>query len=236
MSGDLGGHQSTLAKLELAERTLARTWLFLERGDGSLVADMDGSAADVAVAMRVVEAQEAERARLAQEIHDGPAQALTNAIFQADYVERVGETDPAAMLAELRTLRDLLRRELANVRGFIIQLRPPLLDELGLEGAIEEAVGPRAVAHRPRDHDRPARHRPTCSMTDQRTVALRIAQEALQNVRKHAAASTVVVARSGRTMTGSSRSATMVADSMSARWPRVAAGTSDCSSCASERS
>lgn len=193
MSGDLGGHQSTLAKLEIAERTLARTWLFIERGDGSLVADMDGSAADVAVAMRVVEAQESERARLAQEVHDGPAQALTNAIFQADYVERVGETDPAAMLPELRTLRDLLRRELANVRGFIVQLRPALLDELGLEGAIEEAV----------DHVR--------SLTDlairtdlaapadvldvrQRTVALRIAQEALQNVRKHASAATVVVA------------------------------------------
>ena len=52
--------------------------------------------------MRIVEAQEAERARLALEIHDGPAQALSNAIFQADYTERVAETDPAAATAELR--------------------------------------------------------------------------------------------------------------------------------------
>jgi two-component system sensor histidine kinase DegS len=193
MSGDIGQHQSTLAKLEIAERTLSRTWLFLERGDGSLIADMDSSAADVAVAMRIVEAQEAERSRLAQDVHDGPAQALTNAIFQADYVERVGETDLAAMLPELRTLRDLLRRELTNVRGFIVQLRPAVLDELGFDGAIADAaehlrtltdLNIRLDLAASADHldDR------------QRTVALRIAQEALQNVRKHAGAATVVVA------------------------------------------
>jgi two-component system sensor histidine kinase DegS len=193
LGGDLGAHQSILAKLEIAERSLARTWLFIERGDTSLVGDMDHSEADVALGMRIVEAQEAERTRLAQEVHDGPAQALTNAIFQADYAERVGDEDAAGMLAELRTLRDLLRRELANVRGFIVQLRPPILDEQGLENAIAEAA----------EHLR--------SMTDvvvrtdlaapadeldvhQRTVALRIAQEALQNVRKHANAASVVVA------------------------------------------
>jgi len=87
--------------------------------------------------MRIIEAQEAERARIAQEIHDGPAQALANAIFQANFIERVGASDPAD---EVRTLREMLRRELANVRDSINQLRPPLLDELGLEGAIEDAV------------------------------------------------------------------------------------------------
>ena len=72
--------------------------------------------------------------RLAQEIHDGPAQALSNAIFQAEYIERVAPTDPTTAAAEMRTLRELLRRELANVRDFISQLRPPVLDELGLDG------------------------------------------------------------------------------------------------------
>ena len=43
------------------------------------------------LAMRVLEAQEAQRRRLAQEIHDGPAQALSNAIFQVEYIERVIE-------------------------------------------------------------------------------------------------------------------------------------------------
>jgi two-component system sensor histidine kinase DegS len=189
----LGEHQSTLAKLELADRTLSRTWLFLERGDGSLVADGNSSADDGAVAMRIVEAQEAERSRLAQEIHDGPAQALANAIFQADYIERIAGSDPGAMLGEVRALRDLLRRDLSYVRSFINQLRPPLLDELGLIGAIDEAVD-----HLRTLSDLTITTDLTASTDDlddgQLTVALRVAQEALQNVRKHAGATTVAIA------------------------------------------
>ena len=65
--------------------------------------------------MRIVEAQEAERVRLAQEVHDGPAQALSNAIFQVEYIDRVIESDPPLARAELRFLRELLRRELGDV-------------------------------------------------------------------------------------------------------------------------
>ncbi len=188
----LEDHRSALAKLELAERTLQRTWLFLEHGDSTLVAPDDSPGANGDVAMRIVEAQEAERARLAQEIHDGPAQAFTNAIFQAEYAERISATDPAATTAEIRALRDVLRRELTNLRGFIGQLRPPLLDELGLDGAIEEAADNlRATSDLTVTTDLRA---PNDSLGDnQQTVALRVTQEALQNVRKHAAASTVVV-------------------------------------------
>ena len=80
-TSELGERQAELARLELAVRGLERTWLFLERGDASLLADM--AAPDLAddLQMRIVEAREAERTRLAQEIHDGPAQALANAIF-----------------------------------------------------------------------------------------------------------------------------------------------------------
>jgi len=182
-------HRSALARFELAEQTLSRTWLFLERGDGTLVVPAD---ADGDVAMRIVEAQEAERARLAQEIHDGPAQALSKAIFQADYAERVSATDPAATSAEIGILRDLLRRELDYLRGFISQLRPPLLDQLGLDGAIDEAAADlRATTALQVTTDLRA---PNDALGEhQQTVALRVTQEALQNVRKHAAASTVVV-------------------------------------------
>jgi two-component system sensor histidine kinase DegS len=192
LTEELEGHRSALVRLELAERTMSRTWLFLERGDTTLVAAGDAPDAGGDIAMRIVEAQEAERARLAQEIHDGPAQALSKAIFQADYAERVSATDLAAAAVEIGLLRDLLRRELDNVRGFISQLRPPLLDELGLDGAIEEAVADlRATTGLQVTTGLRA---PTDALDDhQQTVALRVTQEALQNVRKHAAASTVVV-------------------------------------------
>ena len=188
---ELGGQRSTLAKLDVAERTLSRTWLFLERGDASLVTETSDGVADDDLAMRIVEAQEAERTRLAQEIHDGPAQALTNAIFQAEFIERVAETDPAMAAAEIKMLRDLLRRELANVRDFINQLRPPLLDELGLDGALDETAD---RLRSPGVTITTQLAAPADQLDDrQRTVVLRVTQEALQNVRKHAEASMVVV-------------------------------------------
>src|SRR5207344_990795 len=136
----LGGHQSELAKLELAQSTLERTWLFMERGDVSLVTEAGGPMTAGDIQMRIVQAQEAERSRLAQEIHDGPAKALSNTIFQVEYIERVIESDPLLARTELRFLRELLRRELGDVRSFISQLRPPLLDQLGLDGAINDTV------------------------------------------------------------------------------------------------
>ena len=226
--------QTELAKLELAERNLERTWLFLERGDASLVTEAAAPATAGDVQMRIVEAQEAERSRLAQEVHDGPAQALSNAIFQVEYIERVIETDPRLARTELRFLRELLRRELGDVRAFISQLRPPVLDELGLDGAIADAVEHMRPLTGLDDHDGPGAPRPTGSTDAQQTVVLRVVQEALQNVRKHARGDHGHGrdARSTAT-TGSSRSATTGEGSTSARSPRVAAATSGCSSCAS---
>ena len=192
LSVDLGDRQAELAKLELAERTLERTWLFLERGDVSLLTEVGGPATAGDLQMRIVEAQEAERSRLAQEIHDGPAQAVSNAIFQVEYIERIIESDPLLARTELRLLRELLRRELGDVRAFISQLRPPMLDQLGLDGAIVETVQhTSALIGQDIATDLTA---PASSLTDgQRTAVLRVAQEALQNVRKHAEATTVSV-------------------------------------------
>jgi two-component system sensor histidine kinase DegS len=190
--GDLRSHESELSRMELAIRHLESTWLFLERGDSSLIADSTpGTTTDVQ--MRIVEAQEAERARLAQEVHDGPAQALSNAIFQVEFVDRVFESDRPLARAELRLLSELLRRELGDVRSFISQLRPPVLVELGLNGSIAETAATHAALS-----GLPIRTELDAA-TDglpesAQTVALRIVQEALQNVRKHANASAVVVA------------------------------------------
>jgi two-component system, NarL family, sensor histidine kinase DegS len=191
----LGGHQSELAKLELAQSTLERTWLFMERGDVSLVTEAGGPMTAGDIQMRIVQAQEAERSRLAQEIHDGPAQMLGNAIFQIEYVERVLPTDPGTAAVELATLREMLRRELGTLRAFISLLRPPLLDELGLEGAIMDTIEHMsAMTGLVIATDLAA---PSAALDDRaRTVALRVAQEALQNVRKHASARNVSVSTS----------------------------------------
>jgi len=178
------GRQADLARLELAAAHLERTRHFLDDGDDSPVPDFDPELpGDVQV--RVVEAQEAERQRLAQEVHDGPAQALTNAIFQVEYIERLQERDPTAARGEMRFLRDRLRRELADVRTFITQLRPPLLDEIGLYGAIRDQADGLADATGAEVEAQLAAP-PEALGDTQQTVILRIVQEALQNVRRHA--------------------------------------------------
>jgi signal transduction histidine kinase len=188
----VGQREAELSRMELAIRNLENTWLFLERGDASLVSGgAPGMGADVQ--MRIVEAQEAERARLAQEIHDGPAQALSNAIFQVEFIERVFESDPRLARTEMRFLRELLRRELGDVRSFIGHLRPPVLVELGLDGSIVDTVTTQAALSGLRiATDLRA---PSGRLTEAaQTVVLRVVQEALQNVRKHAGANEAVVA------------------------------------------
>lgn len=193
VESDLGRHRAELSRLELALDNLETTWLFLARNDGSLVMDPSSPTTAAALQMRIVEAQEAERSRLAQEIHDGPAQALSNAIFQVQYVERVLEQDVGLARSELRYMGELLHRELSDVRSYISQLRPPLLDQLGLEGAIRDTV----------EHIRAQSGLEiSCDLTGsaehlgpaEQTVVLRVAQEALQNVRKHALAAHAWVA------------------------------------------
>ncbi len=187
-----GQHQAELNRLEVALKSLERTWLFLGRDDVTLINDSTAVGSPIELNMRIVEAQESERLRLVREVHDGPAQALSNAIFQIDYVERVIVEDPLAAQRELELLGERLRRELGDVRGFMSQLRPPLLAELGLDGSIIDAIeafttvtGTQVVTSVQADGSQ---------LTESaQTVVLRIVQEALQNVRKHAAASTASV-------------------------------------------
>ena len=193
LEADVGGHQSELARFELAHRSLESSWLFLERGDSSLVAGAQEAGSPHDAEMRIVEAQEAERARLAQEIHDGPAQALSNAIFQVEYIERVLDRDPRMVRTELRFMRELLRRELGDVRTFISQLRPPLLDELGLDGSIIDAADTMA-ALTGTDVETDLQAADAELGDAQQTVVLRVVQEALQNVRKHSKARRTTIA------------------------------------------
>ncbi len=182
---EVGQERSTLGRIDLAVRSLENAWLFLAREDTTLVSDPAGPPSAADAQMRIVEAQEAERSRLAREVHDGPAQALSNAIFQVEVVQRLLDRDERLARAELRQLREVLTRELRGVRAYLSQLRPPLLADLGLSGAIHEAADQIATAldipvHVDLDEGIDALPETV------EVVTLRVVQEALQNVRKHA--------------------------------------------------
>ena len=80
----------------------------------------------------MVNAQEAERQRLSRQMHDGPAQALSNFILQAEIATRLLSVDVEQAREELNSLKASAMRTFQKVRNFIFELRPMMLDDLGL--------------------------------------------------------------------------------------------------------
>ena len=189
---EVGVERSVLGRIDLAAKSLENAWLFLAREDTSLVSDPSGPPSAADAQMRIVEAQEQERTRLAREVHDGPAQALSNAIFQVELVQRLLDRDERLARAELKQLREVLTRELRGVRAYLSQLRPPLLADLGLSGAIHEAADQISTALNVPVHVDLADGVDSLPETVE-VVALRVIQEALQNARKHAQPHTIRV-------------------------------------------
>lgn len=140
------------------------------------------------MSMVILEAQEQERSRLAEELHDGPAQALANAIFQTEILDRAlrepdAQGDRSAR-AKLVSLRQILERELDTLRGCINQQRP----SLGGAEEFDEALRDSAMAVSQRSGlpiDVTFETSGEKLQDAARTVVLRVAQEALRNIAKH---------------------------------------------------
>lgn len=96
-----------------------------------------GSQRDI---VRVIEAQENERKRLAAQMHDGPAQSLNNLILQAEICERLFDTDPVQARVELGNLKNAVHVTFHRIRDFILTLRPMMLDDLGLVPTLKQYV------------------------------------------------------------------------------------------------
>ncbi len=89
-------------------------------------------------------AQEDLRRDIARAMHDGPAQSLTNIVLQTQIVERLIERDPAAARAEVRELVGMVQRTLEATKTFIFDVRPMVLDDLGLVPTLRRVVRDRS--------------------------------------------------------------------------------------------
>lgn len=142
--------------------------------------------------LAVMMAQEEERRRVAREIHDGPAQVLANVVLRVDICQRLADTDPQRLKAELEELKNLIRLSLQDVRQVIFDLRPMALDDLGLVPTLrsyladfEQKAGVTAKLVVLGQEQR--------YVTAYEVAIFRLVQEALNNVQKHAAAQEVQV-------------------------------------------
>lgn len=101
---------------------------------------LDRPSAPQAMVVSIIEAQEQERLRLSRQMHDGPAQALTNLVLQAEICERLFDRDPTRAKDELSELKKNVVNAFKSVKGFIFDLRPMMLDDLGLAPTLRRYV------------------------------------------------------------------------------------------------
>ncbi|KUN61076.1 HAMP domain-containing sensor histidine kinase [Streptomyces griseorubiginosus] len=147
---------------------------------------------------RALSAQEAERRRIAQELHDEVGQSMTAILLS---LERAADEADEPLRGELRQMQEITRGSLDEVRRLVRRLRPGVLEDLGLVSALTSLTGEFAThvalrVMRRFDTGLPA--------LDQQTelVLYRVAQEALTNAARHAEADKVEVSlrHSGETV------------------------------------
>lgn len=80
----------------------------------------------------VIDAIENDRVKISHEMHDGPAQVLSNFIIQADIANHLIDVDPAKAKIELENLKAAAAMTFKKIRAYIYELRPMTLDDLGL--------------------------------------------------------------------------------------------------------
>lgn len=94
-------------------------------------------------ARAVLAAQEEMRRAIARQMHDGPAQSIANIALQAEVVQRLLARDPQQAQTELAALRAMVQHALEATKTFIFEVRPMVLDDLGLLATLRRTAGER---------------------------------------------------------------------------------------------
>ncbi|EID78015.1 MULTISPECIES: HAMP domain-containing sensor histidine kinase [Rhodococcus] len=131
---------------------------------------------------RALSAQEAERHRIAQELHDEVGQTLTAVLLE---LKRVADRAPEPTRTDLHRVQEITRESLDEIRRIARRLRPGVLDELGLVSALKALAAETAdhtglTVHRSFEADLPDLGK------DTELVVYRVAQESVTNIARHA--------------------------------------------------
>jgi len=133
--------------LEGKQRVLTRFLQRVQEIDASLaVMSGDGSARSGAANQPalVLRSQEELRRDIVRQLHDGPAQSLANIGLQAEIVERLVEKSDPRAVEEIESLRRLVQQALDTTKEFIFEIRPMVLDDLGLGPTLRRTAADRA--------------------------------------------------------------------------------------------
>lgn len=145
------------------------------------------------LSLRIIKAQEEERLRVAREIHDGPAQSMANVVLRAEICEKLMTVEPDKVRGELHDLKEMVKESLQEVRKIIFNLRPMVLDDLGIVPTLR-----RFIAELQKRTEMNIEFVVLGGEEERLASVLevaifRIVQEALHNIQKHAGAKRCVV-------------------------------------------
>jgi signal transduction histidine kinase/GAF domain-containing protein len=140
---------------------------------------------------RESQARHTERQRVARELHDSVLQTLYGIALGAESIRGLAEHDPPGASGVAEYLLQLSRSGLEEMRALILELRPEALEHHGLVTSLRRLVAPMASRHGVRV-ELALGDEPEASL-EAKEALLRIAQEALHNVARHAGAARVSV-------------------------------------------
>lgn len=133
-----------LEKLQTEQSSLKKYLAMLDKvrrgSDNNKVDSSNKKDSAAETVQMLINAQEVERQRLSRQMHDGPAQALSNFILQTEIAMRLFEVDQTRAKDELANLKNSAMSTFQKVRNFIFELRPMMLDDLGLVPTIKRYV------------------------------------------------------------------------------------------------
>ena len=194
MRGQLERLQSDQAGLERLREQVRKTQQSAAASRDQEQQSAAASLSGKAMVVRIIEAQELERQRLSRQIHDGPAQAMSNFILQTEIAVRLFDVDRDRAKAEMAAMKTSASSTFQKIRDFIFELRPMMLDDLGLVPTIKRYVD----AYKAKG-DIQVTLKITGAVEKRlesvrEVVIFRSLQELLSNVREHAQATQVRVA------------------------------------------
>ncbi|MBS4032437.1 MAG: sensor histidine kinase [Clostridiales bacterium] len=178
----------TLDRAEKLENHVGLALNLLSGGLQDVTVKLDELQLRQQLSVRVIKAQEEERLRVAREIHDGPAQSMANVVLRAEICEKLMAVEPDKVKQELYDLKEMVKESLHEVRKIIFDLRPMVLDDLGVVPTLRRFIA-----------ELQKRNAMSIELVvlggEERRLSgplevavFRIVQEALNNINKHAGA------------------------------------------------
>ncbi|CDF58763.1 sensor histidine kinase [Thermobrachium celere] len=161
-------------------------------GEALSLVNVDDKESEMLIGIKILEAQEDERKKIARDIHDGPAQYVASAVMRIDFTKKVIVKDLDKGLNELTELKEVLKTALKEIRAIIFDLRPMSLDDLGLVQTIQEYA--KSIKEET-DINIDLKLKPINDEVEPiiQVAVYRIIQEILNNIKKHSKAKNVEI-------------------------------------------